>query len=189
MFLHVVHLCVWVNRVRSADCNFVWETYSSDSDGPSIGWVRVLDTSIIAIFVGLTLIIDQADYGSIVLVCASFLQTWLISTRYKICYTSSSRSPCASNACLLVWRPSEFELALFCFHSPAHSLLWMAVTYENFYRSMIVMAIIYAQVGRIPSDSTVESAQNVIVFSCGLRPSSTSCLSPTEHFWLLSSER
>lgn len=162
IFLHIVHFCFYISRIRSPNCDLEWETYSGNCDASSISWVRVLDTAIIAILVEVTLILVQAVYGSIVLICVSFAQTWLISTRYKICHISNTRSPYASNACLLVWYPNKFELTLFCVHSPAHSLLWMAVTHENLFRSTVVIAILCAQVSH-KLFNQVERRSNVIL--------------------------
>ena len=60
---HVVHFCFCISRVRSADRCFEWETYSGDSDNSSISWVRVLDISIIAILIELTLIFPRLSMG------------------------------------------------------------------------------------------------------------------------------
>jgi hypothetical protein len=65
-----------------------------------------------------------------------------------MCCTIHVRRIHAAKVALIVWYPGEFELALFCIYSPAHAVLWMAITQSNWIWMLDVMGMVWVQVGR-----------------------------------------
>jgi hypothetical protein len=69
----------------------------------------------------------------------------MLFMRFKMCCPADSR-PSASNATLVVWFPSEFELTLFSIYSPAQAMLWNITTLSNFIPAVLIMVIMWKQV-------------------------------------------
>lgn len=47
---------------------------------------------------------------------------------------------------LEVWTPSEMEMELFSIYSPAHALLWLAISSTNWLLSILIMGLVGLQV-------------------------------------------
>lgn len=71
---------------------------------------------------------------------------YLVSTyRYKLC-SIGDRHPYLANATIVVWFPSEFEIAIGQLYSPGHACLWILTDHSNWFLTIPAMLLIGIQV-------------------------------------------
>jgi len=123
ILIHLMQFYLRAGHLQDRGCEFDWETVT---DKCNTSWINI-------------------SFASAVLFALSACQTQIMLTHYKLCRLGGARSASGCNSTLLVWYPKATELALFCIHSPAHALLWMTATKDNWFSIAIVMISLWVE--------------------------------------------
>lgn len=105
---------------------------------------------------------NQSAIGCFTLIVVSIVQALHLAACFECAFPVS-----LANDSSIIHSPGNFEAALFCIHSPIHTLLWTITTNNNWHLVFVIMAVTYIQVS-LDSVTRTNNFDSPLHYSCVL---------------------